>query len=264
MLTVIIALICFAVAFVAGGVLSKAYFATRGDANSVDRNKLHALLQAQQVRYRKRMIALNTVIRRHEKTRDEIREKLTTIKSRYDEQDTLLKEARAGLAREQQETRDLRQQLDERDRSIADSQADVAAASKIEKEFGILRIERDELAARINRMEAEHARNASEADEDEDRIAQMRAAMGELRETLATRNRRIHDLELQLRESTAQTRELQSKLDNWKQRVSPLTRKLKEQKQVIQQLNRDDDTGPLAGESGDDLKAIKGICPALD
>jgi predicted flap endonuclease-1-like 5' DNA nuclease len=92
----------------------------------------------------------------------------------------------------------------------------------------------------------------------------MRADMGELRETLATRDRRIHDLELQLHDSTERTRQLQTKLDSWKQRVSPLTRKLKEQKQVIQNFHHDDDTWHQPEEPGDDLKAIQGIGPALE
>ena len=272
MLTVVIALVCFAVAFVIGGVLSKAYFVTRGESGAVSRNQLHALLQAQRVRYRKRMIALNNVIRRHEETRDQIREKLTNIESRHSEQGKLLSEVTAKLELEQKEARDLRQQLADSDRRIANFEAnfeaefdaDEADTSTMEKEFGMLRIERDELAARINRMETERERNETATVKDEDKIARMRADMGELRETLATRDRRIHDLELQFQDSTERTRQLQAKLDSWKQRVSPLTRKLKEQKQFIQNLHRDDDTRRPAEDSGDDLKAIQGIGPALE
>jgi predicted flap endonuclease-1-like 5' DNA nuclease len=265
MLTVVIALVCFAVAFVGGGILSKAYFVTRGDSGAINRDQLQPLLQAQRVRYRKRIIALKNVIQRHEEARDQIREKLTNIESRHTEEGQFLHEAKAMLELEQKGARDLQQQLAERDRQIAEFKADEAGASTMGKEFGMLRIERDELAARISRIEAKSAHNETATVNDEDKIARMRADMGELRETLATRDRRIHDLEHQLQDSTDRTRQLQGKLDNWKQRVSPLTRKLKEQKQFIQTLHRNDDNTERPIEvSGDNLKAIRGIGPALE
>ncbi len=93
----------------------------------------------------------------------------------------------------------------------------------------------------------------------------MRAEMGELRETLAIRDRRVHDLELQFQDSTQRTRELQAKLDNWKHRVTPLTRKLKQQKEMIRRFCEDDSPeSQTEDESGDDLKAIHGIGPALE
>ncbi len=270
MLTTVIALVCFAVAFVSGGLLSKAYFVTRGAPDSVGRNKLHALLQAQRVRYRKRMIALNNVIRRHEETRDQIRDKLLNIERKHTKRGDLLDEIKAKLEQGQKLNRDLQQQLAERDRRIAKFDTDESSVSAMGKELGILRIERDELAARISRMETEQAQNlaTTESNKNEDKIARMRADMGELRETLATRDRRVHDLELQLKDRTERTRELQLKLDNWKQRVSPLTRKLKQQKEVIQNFYRNDDTKHRpeehGEEPGDDLKAIQGIGPALE
>jgi len=266
MLTTVIALVCFAVAFVSGGVLSKAYFVTRGEPDSVGRNKLHALLQAQRVRYRKRMIALNNVIRRHEETRDQIRDKLLNIKRKHTERGNLLDETNTKLEQGQKIIQDLQQKLAERDQRIAEFETDESSVSAMEKELGILRIERDELAARISRMETEQVQNlaTAEANINEDKIARMRADMGELRETLATRDRRVHDLELQLKDRTERTRELQLKLDNWKQRVSPLTRKLRQQKEVIQKYCRDDDKREQAEEPGDDLKAIQGIGPALE
>jgi len=266
MLTAVIALVCFAVAFVSGGVLSKAYFVTRGEPDSVSRNKLHALLQAQRVRYRKRMIALNNVIRRHEETRGQIRNKLLNIERKHTERGNLLDETNTKLEQGQKINQDLQQQLAERDRRIAEFKTDESGVSAMEKELGILRIERDELAARISRMETEQAQNQTmtESNINEDKIARMRANMGELRETLATRDRRVHDLELQLKDSTERTRELQLKLDNWRQRVSPLTRKLRQQKEVIQKYCRDDDKREQAEEPGDDLKAIQGIGPALE
>jgi len=276
MLTVVIGLVCFAVAFVSGGLLSKVYFTTRGAPDAVGRNKLHALLQTQQVSYRKRMQAQNNVILRHEKTRDQIRDKLTSIERKHAKRGQLLNAAQAELERKQQENQDLQQQLSKKSRCIADLNTSKSIPSSMEKELSMLRIERDELAARFVHMETEQAQEAAtrEANRDEDKIARMRADMGELRETLATRDRRVHDLDLQVRDNAEQVRQLQAKLDNWKQRVTPLTRKLKQQKEVIQKFCRNSGAEQQAGAPGnnrsgdnlpdDDLKAIRGIGPALE
>ncbi len=259
MLTVVIALVSFAIAFVCGGVLSKVYFATQDASDSVGRTKLHALLQAQRVSYRKRMVALNNVILRHEETRNQVREKLTNFEHQHAERGKLLNETKATLAQEQKQKRNLQQQLAERDTGESSNSA-------MEKELEMLHIERDELAARIKRLETDQAQSShtTESNEDEDEIARMRADMGELRETLATRDRRIHDLELQFQDSNERTRQLQAKLDSWKQRVIPLTRKLKQQKEVIRKFCQDNGTEPQSEETGDDLKVIHGIGPALE
>ncbi len=81
MLTAVIASVSFAVAFVCGCLLCKAYFLTSGGADLVHRNKVHSLLQAQRVRYRKRLLAKNNVIRLHKETCDQIRETLTNIEN---------------------------------------------------------------------------------------------------------------------------------------------------------------------------------------
>ena len=266
MLTTVIALISFSVAFIGGGMLSKAYFATRGEPDAVDRDRINSLLQAQRVRYRKRIIALNNVILRHEEARDLIREKLTTIENKHARRGNALNEAAAKQELIQKQNQDLRQQLAASDRRIAELESNTSNSSAIEREFGMLRIERDELAARISRMETElaHQESTTESNEYEVEIARMRAEMGELRETLATRDRRIHDLDLQLRDSTERTRQLQIKLDNWKQRVSPLTQKIKQQKELIKKFSTYDEAAPHSESTGDDLKAIQGIGPALE
>jgi len=265
--TVVTGIVCFAVAFISGGALSKAYFGTRTAPGSIGRKKLHALLQAQRIRYRKRMIALNNVILRHEDTRDKIRDKLTDFKRTHTERGKLLSEAKERIEQAKERNKALQQTLAERDRHIKSLDTSESNTATLEKENGMLRIERDELAARNARLEAEQAQldaTPPAANESEDEIARMRADMGELRETLATRDRRVHDLELQFRDSTERARNLQAKLDNWKQRVTPLTRKLKKQKDVIRKLCQTNDTEPQIEMPGDDLKAIRGIGPALE
>jgi len=267
MSTLVIALVCFAVAFVSGGVLSKAYFTAHGPPQVGGRSKTHALLHAQRNQYRKRLAALNNVIRLHEETRSQIREKLASIESMNEERGKSLTEARAQIAQIELQVSNLEQSIAERDRRIAELDAGESNNAVIEKKLGMLRIERDELVARIRRMEADQSQSTAAPPADtEDEIARMRADMGELRETLATRNRRIHDLELRLVDSTEQARRLQAKLDSWKQRVSPLTRKLKQQKEVIRKFCHDADVeaAAKADEPADDLQAIRGIGPALE
>jgi predicted flap endonuclease-1-like 5' DNA nuclease len=266
MSTIVIALICFAVAFVSGGLLSKAYFVTHGAAEPVGHNKLHTLLQAQRARYRKRMIALNNVIRRHEETRDQIHDKLAKIKLTHIERGELLQEMKTKLEQAQNQNQGLQQQLADCNQRITTFDTDESAAAAIEKEFGVLRIERDELVAQLKRIESSQVKNSvtNNTNEDLDKIARMRADMGELRETLATRDRRVHDLELKLQDSTDQARQLQTKLESWKQRVMPLTRKLKQQKELLQRLCRDKVAEQQIEAPGDDLKAIHGIGPALE
>ena len=263
MSTVVIALVCFAVAFISGSMLSKAFFVTRG---SVDRNKLHALLQAQRARYRKRLIALNNVIGLHETTRDQIRDKLMNIERNHADQGTMLDQVKVKLGQEQQTNQALQKQLSEHIRRSDELTADESVTSAMEKELTMLRIERDELAARIARTEMEHAQNVNMADtnNDRDELARMRADMGEIRETLATRDRNVHDLKVALQETTEQEKLLKDKLDSWKQRVTPLTKKLRQQKEVIQKFCQSDDVEDQGEKPDDDLKAIRGIGPALE
>jgi predicted flap endonuclease-1-like 5' DNA nuclease len=266
MSTIVIALICFAVAFVSGGLLSKAYFVTRNAPESIGRNKLHTLLQAQRARYRKRMIALNNVIRRHEETRVQIHDKLAKINLTHTERGELLQEMNTKLEQEQKQNQGLEQKLADCNQRINTFDTDKSTSAAMEKEFGVLRIERDELVAQLKRIESGQAQNSvtNSTNEDPDKIACMRADMGEMRETLATRDRRIHDLELQLQDSTDQARQLQTKLDSWKQRIMPLTRKIKQQKELLQRLCRNKVAEQQIETPGDDLKVIHGIGPALE
>ncbi len=263
MSTAVIALVCFAVAFISGSMLSKAFFLTRGTPGGVDQKKLHALLQAQRIRYRKRLVALNNVIGRHEEVRNQIRDKVATIERSHADQGKLLQKTQTELEQGRQKNQDLQKQLGELDSSAK------------EKELAMLRIERDELAARIIRMETDKAQTkpAVEISDNTDELARMRSDTGELRETLATRDRNVHDLKVELCDSTERTKRLEAKLDDWRQRVAPLTRKLKQQKEMIQQLRectRQTDPSDWPDTAGsdeqrhDDLKAIRGIGPALE
>lgn len=258
MLNVVFVLACSACAFVCGGILGKAWFATRKTEEPDNRESTQTLLEAQRVRYRKRMEALNNVIRRHEETRKQIREKLTEIEAKYEQRGTALKEAQLQQESAQQENDQLLQKIER-------LESGQHKAANAEKELGMLKIERDELAARLVRMESDlHEQSSTAPAEDEDQLARMREIMGELRESLATSDRRVHDLELQLKASTNRNRDLHDKLQNWKQRVTPLTRQLKQQKALLNKI-RDEQRRELPDNiNGDDLQAIQGIGPAIE
>ena len=249
MLNVAFLLACSACALVLGGILGKAYFATRIGAPAENGDSTRTLLEAQRVRYRKRIEALNNVIRRHEETRVQIRDKLAEIEPKYEQRGNALKEAQAQQETVQQENAALLQKVQQ-------LESGQHQAANLEKELGMLRIERDELAARVTRMETELQDQASAAPvEDESQLARMREIMGELRESLTTSDRRVHDLELQLKDSSERNRELHDKLESWKQRVSPLTRQLKQQKALLKQL-RGEQASDRSDHPADDLQAI--------
>ena len=258
MLNTMFILACSACAFVCGGILGKAYIATRDTTQPATTDKSRILLEAQRARYRKRMSALNKVIRHHEEIRVQIKDRLTAIETKHEERGQALKQSQVQLETEQKKNLDLEEQLNKL-LQAAESTA------KNEEAFSMLRIERDELAARIVRLEAELQDQANEpAEVLEDKLAQMREITGELRESLATRDRRVHDLELQLNDNIEQTRTLQSKLDNWKQRVKPLTQQLKQQKELISQIRNQAGTPAPTDAPADNLQVIQGIGPALE
>jgi len=284
MATVVIALVSFAVAFLAGGVLSKAYFAVRRTRND---GTTEAQLNEQRRRYRKRVDALQLTIRRHEDKQEEIKQKLTAFRKSTASKIQASEKLKAEVNHLKEIARDLRSQLNIREQEIAalrgrneplpgtlDSGSRQADDSH--NEVSLLRIERDELLARNRRLEAEQNLESELPRPDEIDsgaiAASRRAEMGEMRENLARRDRQVHDLELQLKEREEQIRKLTARLESWKQRVSPLTSKLRQQRNVIRGF-RESRAGSVtasvradspAESVTDNLKKIRGIGPALE
>ena len=105
-----------------------------------------------------------------------------------------------------------------------------------------------------------------------------------LRENLDTRDERVGALEMEIRDNHVKTQELLTNLNAWKNRVSPLMKKLHEQRELIDDMQRSKDSEetfeiqetvePHGGEESgaesrsedrpDDLKKIRGIGPALE
>lgn len=256
MSSLIVALLSFAIAFVAGALISKAFFATQTPAKDViAREQHHALLKAQRSRYRKRVHALHNLVRRHEDTQQKIKVKLTEYHQAMEARAQFSRVADSELTKLQTELK-----------------TEHAKSANAANELGLLRIEREELTARVQRLDQEHQAvhetGHVSAHAAEEPAAELRAGMGELRETLAIRDRRIHELNVQLRDSNAQKQQLQERLETLRQRVKPLTQKLRLQRQSLNQL-RQISHSVQAGksaviQSGDDLKEIRGIGPALE
>lgn len=277
MTTIVIALVSFAVAFVAGAVLSKVYFNVHrgGDGSSID-----VQLNEQRRRYRKRVEALQKVIRRHEQSQDEIRRKLETFKAVTDARRSGTAESSGGELDARDAEEDMNDQIAIRDSEIAALRECIDAEREKKdtdrNQLGLLRIERDELVARIRRLESEHAPSDSDTGNpgnvDNDVVADLRAEMGEMRENLATRDRRVHDLEQQLAESEVRAAELTERLATWNQRVAPLTQKLRQQQELIRRYRTQeadteggyDPKGTDSSKAADNLKEIRGIGPALE
>ena len=280
----IVALISFAIAFVSGALLSKAFFATQSATKDlIAPERHHALLKAQRSRYRKRVHALSNVVRRHEDTQKKIKEKLTEYHQAMEARANSCGVAESEVVKLQTELATLQKTVADKDRSITELNTRIASLDagletehtksvNTANELGLLRIEREELTARVQRLEQEHQvtseTGSKSAPATDKPAAEMRAGMGELRETLAIRDRRIHELNIQLQDSDVQKQRVQERLETLKQRVAPLTQKLRQQRQLLHQLRQisapaEPGELPLKKRT-DDLKEIRGIGPALE
>ncbi|MFW2406010.1 MAG: helix-hairpin-helix domain-containing protein [Gammaproteobacteria bacterium] len=272
MTTVIIVLVSFAIAFVAGFAVSKAYFTVHGlgDAGASARKQL----KEQRQHYRKRIDELQGSIRDHEDAQELMRKKLGEMQAaaaKPEPADAALSEDIQGQIKiRDSEIAALRERIGPLNEAL---DAEKLKTQTLENELGLLRIERDELIALKQRIESEHAIEPAADGADSDQatlVARLREDMGTMRENLAARDRQILDLELQIKDSGARVLELEGRLESWKHRVQPLTRKLKEQRNTIRQY-RDARMTPEKScreaepsESTDNLKKIRGIGPALE
>ena len=271
-------LIITPLAFLAGWMLSKAYFSAH-TADTVSRQRHYAMLRAQRDRYRRRIQAVHNLVRRHEETRDQIRSKLDTLQKGLAGQeilgenagDTTADKSTTGQSTEEPSPRILN--LATRiARLQAQAKSEHERAAAAENELSLLRIERQELEARVKRLES--GTQPVKMTRAEARETDLKAEMGALREELKQREHRIKRLEAQLADSEARVAELEANLRTWKHRVSPLAKQLQLQRDLIRKVN---DTGQPTTvytppdsavesepEAADDLQQIRGIGPALE
>jgi len=96
------------------------------------------------------------------------------------------------------------------------------------------------------------------------KIATLTTQVSRLQENLVARDQQISDLNTDLQDARFKAKNLAEKLDGWKQRVTPLAEKLREQHTLIRQLQEDKTSSSETGDSTDNLQKIRGIGPALE
>lgn len=254
MAILITVLVTLAVGFPAGWLACRILLGGEagGEADGIPVARHHELLKAQRSRYRRRVRLMHELVQRHESTRDQIRARLEVLQKTMQENSA----AQAELQR----------QLAERDAQLEAIQASEQASSGNEDatahELGLVKIERDELLARIHRMECE-GRPADAAAAEQVSESNHRAERGELRERLASREHQLREAELRLTERETRIGELEQSVESWKQRLRPLTRQLQLQRDLIRR-SRASALQPEEPPAPDDLQRIRGIGPALE
>jgi predicted flap endonuclease-1-like 5' DNA nuclease len=167
-------------------------------------------------------------------------------------------------------SRELEMLREEREHLGGQLRATIEKVSATQYEHGLLRIERDELAAQTQRLTALPRSLAASGTDATDRSAEeARAETGALRESLAERDGLIRQLESKLRERETQASEAGAQLRNWKHRVAPLVLQLRIQRERARKLrallNQQRESFPAVQPKApepaatDDLKEIRGI-----
>jgi predicted flap endonuclease-1-like 5' DNA nuclease/predicted nucleic acid-binding Zn-ribbon protein len=277
MQTVVAGLVVLAVAFPAGWLVCRAWMtaqasAAAGDEESIPVARHHELLRAQRSRYRRRVQKIHAVVRKHEATRDQIRDKLTRLQHNMQAEASQTGERDEEVERLRQTTAMLKQALDENRERLEQARSIISGLEEqlateegngSKNELDLLRIERDELSARVRRLQPP-PRMAEEQSDDSDTL---RAQLGETRENLAARDHRIRELERQLEQHQAQRTELETTVNSWKRRIGPLARQLQLQRELIRRLRSGDSNATTAAAEQaaepDELQRIRGIGPAL-
>lgn len=248
MFTTLIAVIVVpaACAFLGGWFLGKFLVRARlGDIVVASEHRRQ--LQALHRRYRRRLRAARDALVQQKANREQLRNALREAENRREVKATLLAAAEREVQASRQRIATLELQQQESERLIATLQEQTKALqtqlaeaqekfAATEREHGLLRIERDELAARTQRLQALPRDLTSAPDDHSQAAAQppdedVRAQIGMLRHSLAERDSRIHELECQLREGESRRRELESNLHSWKLRIAPLAYQLKKQRE---------------------------------
>ncbi len=280
-LTYTAALLFFAAALVAGCLVSWVHFQLRTGARFVPRERHSEELLALRRRYRRRLRAVRDAMLRHRSGEGELRQQLQALLARGVEEAKLLEAATAEATELRTRFGEYSEALAERDQALAELRRQEnslrcqlgAALEKLgafERERAVLRIERDELVARTQRLQALPAPAAEGADAapPEQAVESTgRTAGRALRAELADRDARIHELECALRESSARTARLEQDLQRWKYRIAPLALHLKMKRERAAATTGDEPPPPVSSgqeRGGDDLRRIRGIGRGLE
>jgi predicted flap endonuclease-1-like 5' DNA nuclease len=262
-LTYTAALLLGMAALAAGFLLGWVHFQLRTGAHFIPVARHSDELLSMRRRYRRRLRAVRDAQLRHKLGEERLRDELQAALSREAGHARSL--AAAGAENDSLRTRlgdaegrveVLKERAHSMDAQLATALRKLAA---FESEHGLLRIERDELVARTQRLRALPA--AAPADSPEE-VASSTSGNA-TRAELADRDARIHELECQLRESANRVGELESNLHTWKYRIAPLALHLKLQRERARQRTGND-AAPVVEQPPDDLKRIRGIGRGLE
>jgi len=258
---VVVLLIAVAVSFPAGWLVCRAWLSAKGAVQSagISEQQHQSLLKAQRSRYRGQVQRVIDLVRRHETARDQLRTKLAESADRLDSSRQQNEQLQSQLATAREEIDQYRSACD----------ADSERVKSTENAMGLLRIERDELSARLHRLE-----DGAQAHTATGRLtgadAEQRAERGELREKLATAEHRRHELETRLADREIRIEELEQSVASWKHRVIPLTRQVQSYREALRNIQSGapaeaaTDEAPTDDPPTDPLQQIKGIGPALE
>ncbi len=253
---VVVLLIAVAVSFPAGWLVCRAWLSAKGAVSTagVSEEQHQSLLKAQRSRYRGQVQRVIDLVRRHETARDQLRSKLAESADRLDSSRQQNEQLQSQLATAREEV----------DQYRSASDADSERVKSTENAMGLLRIERDELGARLHRLE-----DGAQAHTETGRLtgadAEHRAERGELREKLATADHRRHELETRLADRETRIEELEQSVASWKHRVIPLTRQVQSYREALRNMQSGEPAEPPTDDlPTDPLQQIKGIGPALE
>ncbi len=254
---VITALLMLAIAFPAGWLLCRAWLQSAA-SQPVSNRRLNELLKAQRDRYRRRIHVIQELFKRNEAAHQQE-----------------LDDLRSAVADAKRIQTRLKQELEKSRAAVQDAAQPPTIPPQDKHDAGLLRIERDELLARIQRLQAElDSLQQAKAAQPEDHATE-KAARGELREQLSSREHQVRELTTRLEQSELRVEQLTQEVESWKRRLAPLTVQLRKQRELIRQAqdaaeqtqpHKQPIVPPTANDTNipDDLQKIRGIGPALE
>lgn len=221
-------------------------------------------------RYGRRLRTMRELVRHHQRDEEQLRSEAAATATHQTTQDKLLMAAQAEIANLRERIVGMEDQLRARGQSLSELRAEVNATAKelcdalekiagFERDTGLLRIERDELAAQTQRLRTLPAAAPESLTGMPDTDQPATPATVATRAELADRNERIHELECQLRESRSRATELESSLQTWKYRIAPLALHMKKMQKDRERASAKAQTVRPARSKRDDLTRISGI-----
>ncbi len=257
-------------ALAVGFLIAWVHFRLRTGAQFVPLAGHRAELLAMRRLYRQRLRAMRDLVARHKSAEQELRSQLRVAESHQGAQGRLLAASQAEISVLRERIRLLGAAVEERDADLAGlrarerelaGQLDEARAkiTDSERDHGLLRIERDELVARTQRLRALSMPDSEPAPAQAAPPGSPVAPRAEL----ADRDARIHELECQLRDRESRLAELETSLNTWKYRIAPLALHTKRQRERARDAARAAAI-PAPDPPADDLKRIRGIGRGLE